>query len=221
MAEEKPAPKNVTDSDAAGRIAGLLVAMLLIGALASALLSYFEALRSGVSGDLWTRMVDYFLDHIWPIWKIIAAIISALSIWGIIRNMWKLQAINVEDNKIYNPVPVVSASEKKVVEQKNDRWEKILKYANSDSVSDWRMAIIEADVMLEELLRATGYHGESIGEMLKSVEKGDFTTLDEAWEAHKVRNAVAHSGGDFQLNERETKRTIALFEKVFREFGVI
>jgi len=76
-------------------------------------------------------------------------------------------------------------------------------------------------VMLEELLRTIGYNGESVGEMLKSVDKNEFLTIEDAWEAHKVRNAIAHSGGDFQLNERETKRVIALFEKVFKEFQVI
>ena len=57
--------------------------------------------------------------------------------------------------------------------------------------------------------------------MLKSVDKNNFLTLDDAWEAHKVRNDIAHSGINFQLNERETKRVLALFEKVFKEFNVI
>ena len=83
------------------------------------------------------------------------------------------------------------------------------------------MAIIEADVMLEELLETAGYVGGSVGEMLKSVDKNEFLSIESAWEAHKIRNSVAHSGGNFQLNERETKRVIALFEEVFKEFGVI
>ena len=74
--------------------------------------------------------------------------------------------------------------------------------------------------MLEELLRTLGYVGESVGEMLKSVEKSEFLTIEDAWEAHKIRNAVAHSGGDFQLNERETKRVVTLFESVFKEAGI-
>ena len=57
--------------------------------------------------------------------------------------------------------------------------------------------------------------------MLKSADVNEFSTLNDAWDAHKVRNAVAHGGASFDLNERETKRVIALFEKVFKEFGIV
>jgi hypothetical protein len=60
-----------------------------------------------------------------------------------------------------------------------------------------------------------------VAEKLKSVDSSDMLTLDAAWEAHKVRNRIAHSGSDFELNEREAKRVIMLFESVFREFGMI
>lgn len=75
--------------------------------------------------------------------------------------------------------------------------------------------------MLEETLRRNGFPGETIGDMLKSAQPGDFRTLDAAWDAHKVRNRIAHSGSDFDLNEREAQRVIREFEAVFQEFKVI
>jgi deoxyadenosine/deoxycytidine kinase len=83
------------------------------------------------------------------------------------------------------------------------------------------VAIIEADIMLDEMLTALGYLGDGVGEKLKTVEPSNILTLDAAWEAHKVRNRIAHSGKDFELNQRETKRVVGLFESVFREFGMI
>ena len=103
----------------------------------------------------------------------------------------------------------------------NQKWQRVEAHINSANPSDWRLAIMEADIMLADILTKMGYQGDSIGEQLKGVEPSDFLTLNDAWEAHKVRNQIAHQGSDFQLNERDAKRIIGLYKKVFSEFYYI
>ena len=100
----------------------------------------------------------------------------------------------------------------------SDMWQRISANIASENENDWKQAIIEADVILDELLTRMGYRGESVGEKLKRVEKGDMETLDDAWEAHKVRNSIAHGHTGFTLNHHEAKQTIQLYKKVFEEF---
>jgi len=220
--KEKKEGEFMSDRKATEQIMSLLVGLFLLAAVATGLLAYLESLKLGTPSDFWARIVDYFFQHIWPIWKLVAGIISALALVGIIHNSRKLRAINLEELKIYGSPPDAPVlGEKNEVKPKNEKWEKVMKYANSDNASDWRLSIIEADVMLEELLRTLGFSGDSVGEMLKSVDKNEFSTIEEAWKAHKTRNAITHSGTGFELNEREMKHTIALFEKVFKEFGII
>lgn len=104
---------------------------------------------------------------------------------------------------------------------RNPKWEKVQEHINSANAGDWRLAILEADILLDELLDAMKYRGESIGEKLKKIERSDFTTLDFAWEAHKIRNQVAHEGSEFLLSEPEARRVIKLYEAVFKEFQYI
>ena len=101
------------------------------------------------------------------------------------------------------------------------RWERALSHLNSERESDWRLSVLEADVLLDEMITGMGYRGDSLGERLKSIEKSDFTTLDKAWEAHAVRNKIAHEGAAFALTEREAKRVVKLYEDVFEEFHYI
>lgn len=103
----------------------------------------------------------------------------------------------------------------------NEKWEKVLVHINSNNSSDWKLAILECDIILSDILEKMGYMQESIGEKLKSIEPSDFTNIEAAWEAHKIRNAIAHEGSDFMMNEREAKRVIGLYEAVFREFEYI
>lgn len=107
------------------------------------------------------------------------------------------------------------------VYKKNERWQTVLDYVHSDNPSDWRLAIIEADNILDEMVTKIGYKGDNLGDKLKSVEPSDFNTLQEAWEAHKIRNKIAHEGLSFRIDHREAKRVIAQFEKVFKEFEFI
>lgn len=104
---------------------------------------------------------------------------------------------------------------------RNPRWDHIQELLLSRSVNDWRQAIIEADIVLDEMLKRMGYAGESVGESLKKIERSDFVTLDQAWEAHKIRNRIAHDGIDFHITRQEAERVIKLYKQVFEEFYFI
>jgi hypothetical protein len=107
------------------------------------------------------------------------------------------------------------------VAPKNPQWNHVMVMANSTIESDWRRAILEADIMLGNLLHARGYRGQNIGDMLKEANPIQFTTLDMAWSAHKIRNHVAHGGEGFVLTDREARGTIDLYKRVFEEFDFI
>ncbi len=104
--------------------------------------------------------------------------------------------------------------------KRNQAWERVLQYQRSENPNDWKQAIIAADTMLDELVKSMQYPGETLGERLKQVEQSDFKTLDRAWEAHKVRNLIAHEGG-YELTERVARETLANYRAVFEEFHVI
>lgn len=101
------------------------------------------------------------------------------------------------------------------------RWNRVLEHAQSDDEHKWRLAILEADIMLNELLDLQGYKGETMADKMKQVPRAQFNSIDDAWEAHRVRNRVAHEGSEHRLSEREKNTVINLYERIFREFGFI
>lgn len=104
---------------------------------------------------------------------------------------------------------------------KNERWKKVLDYLFSVNENDWKLAIIEADSMLFDLLTQIGFKGESIGDKLKEANLASFKGINSAWEVHNVRNKIAHEGSSFELSLHEAKRIVALYEEIFQEFGYI
>ena len=103
----------------------------------------------------------------------------------------------------------------------NKQWGVVLQYLFSVNPGDWKLAIIEADNMLDDLMDSLGIKGENLGEKLKNADKDKFRNINFAWEVHVVRNRIAHEGANFELSQHEAKRLIALYEQVFREFGFI
>jgi hypothetical protein len=75
--------------------------------------------------------------------------------------------------------------------------------------------------MLGDLLAARGYRGANIGDMLKDANPIQFTTLNQAWAAHKVRNQIAHEGEGYTLTDREARSTIEQYRHVFEEFDYL
>lgn len=104
---------------------------------------------------------------------------------------------------------------------KNGRWVQVIHYIFSPNQNDWKLAIIEADSMLESLMTDLGFKGVSLGDKLKSADREKFRNLTAAWEVHTVRNQIAHEGSAFEISQYEAKRIIALYEQIFREFGFI
>lgn len=114
--------------------------------------------------------------------------------------------------------------EKKAQEEgvfKNERWKKVLDYLFSINENDWKLAVIEADSMLFDLLTQLGFKGENLGDKLKEAGAKDFRNLNAAWEVHNIRNKIAHEGASFVLSLHEAKRVIAIYEQIFQEFGYI
>jgi hypothetical protein len=104
--------------------------------------------------------------------------------------------------------------------RKSDRLSDMLTHIESPHPNDWKLAIIEADIILDDILKQQGYAGNSLGERLKSISTMQLNSLNDAWEAHKVRNRIAHEGADFVLTKRVAEETINRYRKVFNEFGI-
>jgi len=171
-----------------------------------------------VAGDIATKPHAIVIaEHILSWYTVFVSIISIFLITIILYSLVRLWEIKKENKAKVDAekVIVVDVPTQKI----NARWELIKSHAESDNPNDWRLAIIEADTVLEEISRGWKTSGETLGERLKNLDTGDMRYLQDAWEAHKVRNNIAHAGLSYTIDRREATRVIGLYEKVFRESG--
>jgi len=99
------------------------------------------------------------------------------------------------------------------------RWQDILKRVESIREGEWKFAIIEADKVVDDLLKNL-FPGETMGERLMNIDKTQLLSIDSLWEAHKIRNRLAHDTNYF-LRHSEAVRAINLYEKTLQELGAL
>ncbi len=155
---------------------------------------------------------------IWEVYSIIALLVSLVLLYGIIYARIRLNELGA---KYHHRLHEEEEKYRRLFErhESNGKLAQIEHHVSSENPNDWRLAIIEADIMLEELLEHRGIPGTTIGERLKHMSHDTFHALDDAWAAHKVRNQIAHVGGDFILTKRIANETIARYKKAFDELS--
>ncbi len=179
--------------------------------------------------------VDYYFNKVIVFWHwlqgthhgsviyLVSYILSFFGLTLIIYSMVRLIEIALEENvHLEHAIAEYNARRnEQLAGTRNERWDHIQELLGSPNISDWKLAIIEADSVLDGLLQARDIMGSTIGERLKNISPGDLGSIQAAWEAHLVRNRIAHEGSNFDLSERDARRTIQLYEVVFRELGFL
>jgi hypothetical protein len=160
-----------------------------------------------------------FLSVLWTILVVISYLVSilflTLYVYASVRKSLDgdIQTQSLRDSeKLYDQLYRGAA--------RSNRFDSMIAHSTSDNPNDWKLAIIEADVILDDVLKQQGYAGNSLGERLKSIGPSQLDSLQDAWEAHKVRNRIAHEGADYILTQRSAQETITRYQRVFDEFGV-
>lgn len=101
------------------------------------------------------------------------------------------------------------------------RWQTITQMAAGGG-NGLRTAVSEADKLFDHVLRESGYRGNTMADRLRSA-KGSFSnyqTYDALWQAHKLRNALAHEVG-FDLVKSHADEALYNFERGLKELDAL
>ena len=99
-------------------------------------------------------------------------------------------------------------------------WSAIIQRMNTMREAEYKMAIIEADKLFDELLKNMGYKGKDMGERLQQITPEHLSNISAIWKSHKVRNFISHDT-QYHLTFSEAQWVIKNYEDAFIEMGVL
>ncbi len=180
---------------------------------------------SAVNGvfDFFKPIINFILNpHTWTVLGIISSSISIFFIGVIIFSLVRMREIQIhEKHELEHEIREALIRDQEAMKNENPRWHYILTLIESPNESDWRVAIIEADTMLDEALEKKGMIGETLSEKLEQARSNGYNFIQGAWDAHIVRNQIAHQGSDFSITQIEGRRVIRMYQSFFEELGII
>lgn len=167
--------------------------------------------------DLYYKLVEYLTVYNWSrflFWaRIISGIISAALIAAMVVIIRKISPFN-------KPRFAETSEGKPTLKIEKEPWLAVIKKLESENPADWNLAVIQADSIVDSILKEMGLGGETMGERLLKLDRGRLSSLEDLWEAHRIRNDVAHSP-DRTISKHRANYAISLFEKVLKEMGYI
>jgi len=166
---------------------------------------------------IYAQYLEPFIGPHIPFLKTISVILSLLFFAGIVFSVLRFRDARMKEAEYYKPIDI----EAREASRRMTQWEVVLNHLAAENPAEWRLAILEADTILEDTLRNRGFEGDNIGERLRGMTEYDLKSLQDAWEAHKVRNSIAHEGSDFGLTRRRAQQAISQYEKVLSELGYL
>ncbi|RJQ37544.1 hypothetical protein C4552_00725 [Candidatus Parcubacteria bacterium] len=156
--------------------------------------------------------------------RLIAGILTAAMFAAVVVISMKLNIIKRMENERYRrslgladgQAMPSDASAIAAPEPVSAPWRNVEEKIQSMNPADWNMAVIQADAVFDGVLKDMQLPGSTFADRLRNLDTAKLASLNDVWEAHKLRNRIAHET-DRTLTHDEARRAVDLFAKGLRE----
>jgi hypothetical protein len=169
----------------------------------------------GVKGFIYFISSSQLQDYLFPV-KLVFAVFAMFFLAFIIYFMMNSSWLHY---KFLEDVSEFFSWRAYGVREMSKRWDKIKKRIESGAESDYKLAIIDADDFLEEVLDKRGYEGDDFKESIEKAAKLLSGIENDILAAHEVRNSIVYNA-DFKLSVDQAKKILDTYESAVNDVGM-
>lgn len=157
-----------------------------------------------------------FLGPALPWLYAISITLSLLFIWGIIYTIVRSGYVNYKTEYYSDYLGLGNVGRRRQLRA----WKQILKRLNSNDAAHWKLAILEADKIMDEIFKMSGYRGDTVDGRFQQVTPEVLPNIEQILEAHKVRDRIAREA-DFIITQQEAIEALKTYQQAFRTLGLL
>ncbi len=148
--------------------------------------------------------------------QIISVIFSVLFLWGIIYILSKTNYLEMKREQFLDILWRGNVSRRRSLRA----WKQIQKRFESEDQNNWKLAILEVDHILNEILKMSGYLGDSLNEKLEIITPVQLANIEDVKLAHRIKNKIDKDPTD-EITRQETEEAIAIYKEAFKQLNLI
>lgn len=209
--------KPKSDKGGGGSSSGLvvtidfLILLVIIGTIAS------NVFHIGISNILFS-VRQYFSPmiegNLWWL-QILSIIASALFLWGTVYIINQTNYFTIKREQYLEVLGKDYLSKDRSLRI----WKQILRRLESEDPNNWRLAVLECDHVLNEILKMSGYLG-SMDEKLPKLDVEQLANIEDVRRAHAVRDKISRDPA-FPITKEEAIEVAKIYEQSFRDLNLL
>ena len=148
--------------------------------------------------------------------QFISVFLSALFLWGIIYIIRKTNYLEVKREQFLDILGKGHVSRHRSLRG----WMQIQKRMQANESNQWKLAILEADHILNEILKMSGYLGSRLEDKLEIITTAQLANVEDVKRAHGIRDKISKDPA-FEVTKEEADVVINIYKESFKELNLI
>lgn len=165
----------------------------------------FNLLLTGIIAFLTSTEVQENLFWLRMVFFAVAGFLGTMTIFLLIKSSWLRYRI-LEDLAAFLTFKPYGLS------KTMRRWNKIVQKLKLGSEETYKTTVVEADQMMDEVLKKMGYSGENLKERLDKIAPSLLPSKEQVYRAHRIRDNIIEDP-NFRLSLEQAQEILKIFEQ--------
>ena len=144
---------------------------------------------------------------------VLSLILLGFIIFALARTKWLGRMITWDLREFFSYRPFMARKTEK-------EWQKIKARLGTEMESENKLAIIEADKMMDDILSHMGFEGTNLSEKLEKLTAESLPNIREVKEVRKICSNIIHDP-TYKLSAEEAEKALAVYEKALTDLHAL
>lgn len=167
-----------------------------------------------------TALINFYNSDIFAVIKFLIGIYTVvLFVDVVLLLIQRGLSANIKEANLGMNIPR-ELVRKKSKDKLRRNWEKVKEKAETREQVQIKVAIIEADDLINDLIRRMAFPGVDTTERLAGINSGQIENIEDLKKAHSVRNRIVHDE-KFIITKEQADETMSAYENFLKYHEVL